>query len=66
MGFRIRELRERKGLTQFELAEKSGITRATLWRLETGELEVTTTKTLAKIAEALGVDVRELFSDPDA
>ena len=66
MAYRIRELRESKGLTQSELSEKSGVTRATLWRLETGEAEESTTKTLFKIADALGVDVRELFSDPTA
>jgi transcriptional regulator with XRE-family HTH domain len=50
-----------KGMSQSELAEKTGITRATIWRLETGAEETTTTKTLLKIAEALGVSVGELF-----
>lgn len=61
MGYRIRELRESKGMTQTELAESSGITRVTIWKLETGEDEITTTRTLCKIAEALGVSVGELF-----
>lgn len=61
MGYRIREIREMRGMSQSELAEKTGITRATIWRLETGEEETTTTKTLLKIAEALGVSVGELF-----
>ncbi len=61
MGYRIREIREMKGMSQSELAEKTGITRATIWRLETGAEETTTTKTLLKIAEALGVSVGELF-----
>ena len=61
MGYRIREIREAQGLSQSELAEKSGIARATIWRLETGENEETTTKTLLKIADALGVTVSELF-----
>lgn len=61
MGYRIREIREARGLSQSELAEKSGITRATIWRLETGEKEETTTKTLLKIADALGVTVADLF-----
>ena len=66
MGYRIRELRESKGISQNELSEKSGVTRATLWRLETGEAEVTTTQTLTKIADALGVDVTELFLKSNA
>lgn len=61
MKYKIREMREQKGITQDELSEKSGITRATLWRLESGE--VTTTKTLMKIADALDVSVSDLFFD---
>ena len=61
MGYRIREIREDKGLTQTELCERTGLTRATIWKLETGVDEVTTSKTLLKIAKALGVTVGELF-----
>ena len=61
MGYRIREIRESIGMTQTELSEKSGVTRATIWKLETGDDEVTTSKTLVKIADALGVTVGELF-----
>lgn len=61
MRFRIREIRESKGMTQAELCEKSGITRATIWKLETGEDEVTTSRTLMKIADVLGVSIGELF-----
>lgn len=67
MVYRIKELRKKKNMTQVALSEKSGITRATLWRLETGEEEVTTTtKTLGKIAEALEVPVDALFSAHNA
>ena len=61
VGYRIREIRESIGMSQAELCEKSGITRATIWTLETGDNEVTTSKTLLKIADALGVTVGELF-----
>ena len=61
MSYRIREIRESKGMTQAELCKRSGITRATIWKLETGENEVTTSSTLIKIADALGVTVGELF-----
>lgn len=63
MGYRIKEIREQKGMSQSELSDKSGVTRATIWKLETGEDEVTTSKTLLKIAEALGVTVGDLFLD---
>ncbi len=63
MGYRIKEIRERKGMSQSELSDKAGVTRATIWKLETGENEVTTSKTLLKIADALGVTIGELFLD---
>ena len=62
MKYRIRELREAKGMTQEELSSKSNVSRATIWALECGENKITTTKTLLKIAEALGVDFEALFS----
>lgn len=57
----MREIRERKGLTQEELSEKSGVSRATIWALERDENKVTTTKTLCSLAEALDVEMDELF-----
>lgn len=61
MGYRIREIRESKGISQTELSEKSGVARATIWKLETDENAVTMTTTLQKIANALGVSVDEIF-----
>lgn len=61
MKYRIKELRESAGMSQSQLSKASGVARATIWRLETGEDEITTTKTLTKIAEALRVPVDELF-----
>ena len=61
MVFRIREIRENKGITQAQLSDMSGITRATLWRLETSDDCEAKTDTLSKIADALGVPLSELF-----
>ena len=61
MKYKIRELRERIGMSQSELAERSGISRATIWKLETHMDEVTTTQTLVRIASALNVSVNDLF-----
>lgn len=61
MGYKIREIRERRGITQVELAEKSGVSRTTIYGLESGEEKITTTKTLNKLANALGVSVEEIF-----
>lgn len=62
--FRIRELRERVGITQEELSAKSGVSRATICALECGDDKVTTTKTLLNLANALGVQMDDLFLAP--
>jgi DNA-binding XRE family transcriptional regulator len=57
---RLRELRLRKALNQQELADKAGLTRATLSRLEAG-LQEPYPSTTRKIARALGVEPEELM-----
>jgi len=59
---RIRELRG--SLTQQTLAERAGIALRTLQKIEGGN--PAHTDTLAKIAAALDVSVRELFEEPAA
>lgn len=61
LRYNLKALRESKGLTQDELATKSGISRATIWALETGQEKITTTKTLCKLAQALDVQVSDIF-----
>jgi DNA-binding XRE family transcriptional regulator len=60
---RLRALRERKVLTQQELADKAGITRATLSRLEAGA-QNPYPSTIRKLASALSVEPETLM-DPD-
>lgn len=61
MGYRIKELREKKRLTQEELAEKSGVSRTTISNLENDSNKTVNTRTLSKIASALGVKLESLF-----
>ena len=61
MGYKIREVREEHGMSQVELAEKSGVSRATISALENGTLRSTMTSTLEKIAHALGVSMNDIF-----
>lgn len=61
MGYRIKEVREAKKMTQEELAEKSGVSRGTISALENGSVRTTTTKTLVNIARALEVSVDQIF-----
>lgn len=65
MGYRIREIRESKGMSQTELSEKSGVSRATIWKLETDDKAVTMISTLQNIAAALGVSLNEIFLSTD-
>lgn len=60
MGSRVRTLRERMGLTQAELAERSGVSRQLVGALEAGRNLPRVDSALA-IAIALGVDVLSLF-----
>lgn len=59
--YRIKELRKERNMTCEELAGKSGICRTTLYWLENNIKEVTTSRTLLSIADALGVTVNDLF-----
>lgn len=61
MGYRIKELREALNMTQEDLAIKSGVSRGTICALESGTERTTTTKTLLKLAKALGSTLDQIF-----
>lgn len=63
MGLKIREIRKEKRMSQDELASKSGVSRTIISRLETGEQDNATMKTLARLAATLDVQVQDLFFD---
>lgn len=63
MGYKIKEVREQKSMTQEELSALSGVSRGTISALENGSSRSTTTKTLMNIARALGVSLEELIFD---
>lgn len=61
-GKRLRELREKRGLTQPQLAEMCGVSLAHISMLETGYREnVPRRKTVLLLAEALGVPKAEML-----
>jgi len=53
-------IRQRKGITQDQLADMTGLNRVHLYRLETGRQSMTL-RTLKMIADSLGVRVRDLI-----
>jgi transcriptional regulator with XRE-family HTH domain len=61
---RLRELRRRRVLTLEELAEKAGVGRNTIWRLEHGVMGAQP-RTIRKIAKALNVEPEELVKTGD-
>ncbi len=56
---RLKELRTLRALTLRELGQQSGVSYATIWRLENGHKEARPS-TIRKLAHALGVDTAEL------
>ena len=57
MGQRITALRKMEGISQQELADRAGLTRQHIGRIEKGELVSVAYVTIQQIAEALGMTV---------
>jgi len=62
IGERLRKQRTRRALTQAELAERSGVTTATVARIERDEIEPRM-PTLRKLAGGLEVDPADLVGE---
>lgn len=62
MGYRVEKLRKDKSMTQAELAEASGVSRATIVALESGQEITVKTSTLQAIAAALNCSIADLFA----
>ncbi|MBE0427610.1 MAG: helix-turn-helix transcriptional regulator [Nitrospirae bacterium] len=61
LAIKIAKLREKKGLSQEQLAKLMGTSQQAISRIESGEYEGFTLKTLEKIAEATGTRVKIEF-----
>ncbi len=61
LAMRITKLREKRGLSQQQLAKLMGTSQQAISRIESGEYEGFTLKTLEKIAEATGTRVKIEF-----
>lgn len=60
MGAKIRQLRERLGMTQKQLADALGLSQVAICLWETGE-NVPTIQNLYRLADILGCDARDLL-----
>lgn len=66
MGRRVAACRVFRGIGTTALAERAGISRGTLWRLEAGQAPGIAAETLAAIAAELGVTVDYLLTGEGA
>ncbi len=64
IGRRVKALRNRKGFSQAYLAEKTGILRANIARIESGKHNPSL-ETLERISGAIGIPVADLLSKKD-
>ncbi len=61
MKNKLKEYREKLGLTQEKLAEKSSVSRQTISSIENGILTNIESKTMFKLANALNCDIGDIF-----
>lgn len=60
------EIRKSSGMSQMELAKKSGVSRTTIWQIETNPDYVAKITVIAALAKALDVTVDKLLCDHPA
>ena len=58
---KLKEMRDAKGISQVELAEKSGVSRNTIIKIENNSEVCITTETMKKLAYALDVKPSDIF-----
>lgn len=61
IGNKIKEIREAKGISQYRLAQLTGINRSTIKRYEENTIKKISLDNLIKICNALGIDVKEII-----
>lgn len=64
IGEKIKHWRQKRGLTQKQLAEKAGLTIATIGRIEVDIRHGTNITTLQRIADGLGISLDKLLNPP--
>jgi transcriptional regulator with XRE-family HTH domain len=65
LGERLQSVRKRRGLTQRQLAEQSGVSLSLIRKIEQGEIDSTRLETLRKLAVGLKVRTSELQVSTD-
>jgi DNA-binding Xre family transcriptional regulator len=63
-GRRLKEFRKKLGLSQMELSQKSGISQASIARIEANKQKNLKSETMEKLTETLGVTLHEFLEGP--
>ncbi|MCY3788465.1 MAG: helix-turn-helix domain-containing protein [Gemmatimonadetes bacterium] len=63
LGRNLKELRQRQSLNQKDLSDRSGVSQATISRIETGRVRQPGSSALKNLADALGVSTDSLMDD---
>ena len=61
MGYKLKEIREGKGMTQEELAKASGVSRVTISAIENNNEYQAKTGTLLALAKAMETTIDKIF-----
>lgn len=61
MNSKVKEIREKIGMTQLELSKRSGLSRQCISAIENGRSNVITNTTMEKIASVLNESVETIF-----
>ncbi|HHX27952.1 MAG TPA: helix-turn-helix transcriptional regulator [Firmicutes bacterium] len=61
----LKQLRESQGLTQMELARRSGVPQSTICDIEAGRTKGPTLRVAVKLAAALGVPAEKLLPEEE-
>ena len=65
-GDRLRKVRDKRLLSQRELAERAGLSPTTILKLESGRVDEPHPRTIRKLADALKVDPDELVGGSES
>lgn len=57
----LKRIRIKKGLSQYELAKRTGLINSTILRLETGEMSNPALRTLLTLCEELDTTINDLL-----
>ena len=63
LGRNLKELRQKQSLNQKDLSDRSGVSQATISRIETGRVRQLGSSALKNLADALGVSTDSLMDD---